>query len=51
MDLSKIGSKINRTADSTIHPLGFALIVARDVARYFMRRSGPIARLLRYPTL
>jgi ADP-heptose:LPS heptosyltransferase len=49
MDLSKIGHKINRTANCTTHPLGFALIAARNVARYFMRRSGPIARLLRCP--
>jgi ADP-heptose:LPS heptosyltransferase len=49
MDLSKIGSKINRTAACSTHPLAFPLIAGRNVAKYFMRRSGPIARLLRYP--
>ena len=49
MDLTKIGSHINRTAACTTHPLGFALSAALNVIRYFMRRSGPIARALRYP--
>ncbi len=51
MDLSKIGSKINRTTASSTHPLAFAPVAALNVARYFMQRSGPIARFLRYPNL
>jgi ADP-heptose:LPS heptosyltransferase len=49
MDLWKIGRNINRIAGRSTGPLAFPAIAALKVGKYFMRRSGPIARLLRYP--
>ena len=49
MDLWKIGRYIGRTAGCPTSPLALPVVAALRVAKYSMRRSGVIARLLRYP--